>query len=527
MRGLLLVVLFTTSTFIGLTPQAFAHAELLGTTPSNGGHSAVAPTEVLLRFSEPVKPVRDGFVLLNGQGKRTGDGQPEADGDSVRLRLAQSLPDGVYSLSWRVVSVDSHPIHGALVFSVGDAQAAPLVGGGAEAGADPVVAAAFWLARWIGFGSIALVIGGAVFVMLCWREGREDRRYRRITGVAWWAAVGSSAAMFLLQGANTAGTPVWSVFSPGLIADTAGSVFGILLLARLVLLVLFRLVWPLVVAVALAVTWSASGHAVAGDWAAAAVLLDVVHVLAMSVWLGGLVVLLTCSLSSRDVVARFSRVAMVSVAVLAVTGVVMALRETGFSLDSDSQYVTLLVFKVGAFGLLLWLAAMSRNAVGGWTSRSARTSAIVRLRRSVWAEAGIAAAVLALTSVLVATPPTGIDSRVAAPVAVSGPFLRALAMQDSGDVQVWLSPAQTGPNQVVVNVRDDKGINRDVPEVTAQLSLPSAAVGPMPVTLVRTGPGQFVAETVTVPMRGTWQLALRVRTSELDVSMVDAQVPVR
>ena len=535
MRALLLV-LVALGALIGLAPTASAHAELLGTTPSNGEHLATAPTEIVLRFSENVSPVRDGFAVLDARGKKAVDAQAElVDGTRVRLPV-KGLDNGVYSVTWRVVSADSHPVHGAFVFSVGSAQAAPLAGSGAEAGADPWVGAAFWLLRWLGFAAVALLVGGWFFVLTCWPAGRDDPRLRRIMRVAWWTAVGTTVGVFLAQGANAAGSSLLSVFDPGQLLDTLGTNFGLLVLARLVLLVVgavvrTRVIPMALVGIALVVTWSASGHAVAGDLVPFALAMDVAHLAAMSVWLGGLAVLVLCVLwrGSADtaVIARFSRIALVAVAVLAGTGVLMAVREVGLSgLLSGSRYVTLVVFKAGAFGLVLWLAAMSRASVQRRVStRKERADTIVRLRRSVWSEAGIAVVVLGLTAVLVATPPTELFSNQAEAAVPTGPFLSALALP-GGDVQVWVSPARPGDNEVVLNVRDERGVNRDVPEVTAQLALPAAGVGPVPVPLVRTGVGQYVATRFAVPSPGTWRLSVRVRTTDLDAVTVDADVPV-
>jgi copper transport protein len=548
---LLVAGLIAGAWLISSAPNALAHAELLGTTPSNGEHLAAAPTEVVLRFSETVSPVRDGTSLLDGRGKRLGAAQAESlDGDStkIRLPLPNSLPAGVYSVTWRVVSADSHPVHGAFVFSVGDAQAAPLAGAGAESGADPVVAVAFWLFRWLGFAAVALLIGGVFFALACWPAGRTDRRLRRIVRIAWWTATSASVAVLLLQGANATGAPILSALDPGQILDTVSTNFGIFVLARLAALAVavflltrpdIKLVALAVAAVALLATWSASGHAVVGAWVPFALLTDVAHLLAMSLWLGGLVFLVACVLPGRKlrpaetgaVLSQFSKVALISVAVLAGTGVLMAVREVGLSgLLSGSRYVTLVVFKAGAFGLVLWLAAMSRTSVQRQLvepARKGQSEAINRLRRSVLAETGIAVVVLGLTAALVATPPTDLDAEQAQAAVSTGPFLSALDIPANGDVQVWVSPARTGDNQVVVNVRDERGINRDVPEVTAQLSLPAAGIGPLPVPLSKTSAGQYVAEKFTVPTKGVWRLTVRVRTSELDASTVDADVPVQ
>jgi len=150
-----------------------------------------------------------------------------------------------------------------------------------------------------------------------------------------------------------------------------------------------------------------------------------------------------------------------------------------------------------------------------------------RLRQSVRWEVVIAGVVLGLTAALVATPPGGHDhGPVAAADAGTGPFLSALAVP-GGDVQVWVDPARTGQNQIVLNVRDGRGINRDVPEVRAQLRLPANNIGPLPVTLSRTGAGQFTASNVVVPVAGAWQLSLQVRSSDFDETTVDTQIRMR
>jgi copper transport protein len=136
--------------------------------------------------------------------------------------------------------------------------------------------------------------------------------------------------------------------------------------------------------------------------------------------------------------------------------------------------------------------------------------------------------VLGITAVLVAIPPGGHDHGPSAAAAVpAGPFLGSLALPGSGDVQVWVDPARTGDNQIVLNVRDERGINQDVAEVRAQLQLPAAGVGPLSVPLAKTGPGQFVADRVVVPIAGTWTLNLHVRTTEFDEITVDTQISMR
>jgi copper transport protein len=546
------------------TPEAAAHAELLETNPANGAHLDKAPREVMLRFSESVNPVRGGFSLLDGNGRTIAEPSATSSGGRVVLALPDSLGDAVYLVNWRVVSADSHPIHGAFVFSVGTAQAAPLGDAGAQAGSDTSVGVAFWFFRLLGYASLAMLIGGGFFLAASWPAGRGDRRSRRIIAVAWLLAVASAIGSLLLQGPYAAGTSLAGAVDPQLVGDTVTTDYGIMLLVRLALLavaaVLLRwllndenplprkqIVVIVVFGAALAATWSAAGHpAAAGSWLWAALPLDAAHLTAVSIWLGGLVILVGSTLSKRGraddeeaatAVSRYSRSAAVSVVVLGGTGLLQAIREIVAS-GIGTRYFSLLVFKIGAFGLLIWLAALSRAAVQRQlavrsegrkgAARKASRDMIGRLRLSVRWEVGIAVVVLGLTAALVATPPGGHDHGPDAVAAAStGPFLNALSLPGSGDVQVWVDPARTGDNQIVLNVRDGQGINRDVPEVQAQLRLPANNIGPLPVTLTRTGPGQFVADKVVVPVAGMWQLSLRVRSTDFDEATVDAQIQMR
>ncbi|HYQ62038.1 copper resistance CopC/CopD family protein [Actinophytocola sp.] len=559
-RAALAVASMTVVLLLLSSGQAWAHAELIETTPANGAHLDTAPRQVVLRFTESVLPVRGGFRLLDDSGATIAE--PAAHGVSgdatrVSMSLPANLGDGVYVVNWRVLSSDSHPVHGAFVFSVGDVRAAPLADAGAQAGSDRLVEAAFWLFRLLSFASLALLVGGASYVVVCWRPGLPDPRVRRLIASAWAASLVSAVALLLLQGPNAAGSSLASVVDPALLADTARTTFGILLLARITLLVLAgwllarlstvsrgTVVLMAVLGYSLTLTWSGTGHANAGLLSWFALLVDAAHLTAMAVWLGGLAVLASCTLAGRGrgreeeataAVSRFSRTAGAAVAVLGATGLLQAWRELA-EFGPGTEYLTLLIFKVAVFGLLLWLASLSRSFVRRRLSvpaprraadRLARQDVLARLRRSVAWEGGVAVVVLGITAALVAVPPGGHDHGPSAAAGPAGPFLSSLALPGSGDVQVWVDPARTGDNQIVLNVRDERGINRDVPEVRAQLRLREAGIDPVPLSLARTGPGQFVAADVVVPVAGNWTLDLHVRTTEFDEIAVDTRISMR
>src|SRR5688572_79858 len=144
---LAVLALFVIGALLGTAKPAWAHASLVSSTPANGSRLDVAPAEIRLRFSERVSAVRDGVTVLDSSGGTRTKGTPQAvPNNEVVMALPGNLPDGVYTVVWRVVSADSHPIHGAFVFSLGDAVAAS-VPGGAQSDVDSGLAFAFWLTR--------------------------------------------------------------------------------------------------------------------------------------------------------------------------------------------------------------------------------------------------------------------------------------------------------------------------------------------------------------------------------------------
>jgi copper transport protein len=549
---------------------AGAHAGLVGTAPANGESVAVAPTEILLRFTEPVAPVPDGVALVDANGERRHREParvvPGAPRDVV-LPVPTGLGDGVYTVTWRVISADSHPLHGAFVFGVGAAALAALPDGGARTDGDPAVAAAFWLFRVLGYVGLAALGGGLLFLLACWPRGWSQRRTRRLLLGAWGVSVASAAGALLLQGPYSAGGTLADV---GDLRSTLASEYGVYVLMRLGLLVIGGALVlardrlapaamdpaaAAVLGVALPVTWTGTGHANAYQ-GALPVLVDTAHLIAMSAWIGGLLFLAVCVLPRsaahpvRDVAAaltRFSRIATIAVIALVLTGLYQAWRGLGtLSALPGSRYGTLLVFKLALIGLLLWFGAMSRAAVrrrylapvvdAAGSSRSRRRAARADqeeerrdrrlLHRFVRAEAALVVVVLGVTSLLVATPPGQRSDAPPIRLAQAPTFAAELPLDGGARLRVEVSPARVGPSRLAVHVLDEAGRDWDVPEVSGVLVLTDRELGPLRVTLDRSGPGRYASRGLTLPMAGAWELRVSLRTSDIDAFTVSTQLSI-
>ncbi|MFF3659986.1 copper resistance CopC/CopD family protein [Streptomyces olivochromogenes] len=410
-QGLALLGTVLVLVLFGGVGGASAHAALTGTDPQDGSVLKTAPTEVTLSFSESIGLLDDSFRVLDPDNRRVHTGDPGHAGDrsdTARVTLPKGLGTGTFTVAWRVVSADSHPISGAFTFSIGKPSAtAPPVP--VNPSGNTVAGTLYDAARYLAYGGLALLIGAATFVLVCGFPGPV----RRLLFSGWWILGGSTVALLLLRGPYERGSGPADAFDPSVLNETLTSRPGLALLARLVLLAAAvfcpvreqargRLVLALggLLTVSLAVTWAVAEHASAGIQVPVAMVSSVLHLLSMAVWLGGLAALLTALYRSAEplpaaVVNRFSRLALASVTVLVVTGVYQSWRGLGsWDALTSTSYGRLLLAKLVAVLVLLAGAGASRR----WTGRlmlaadEARTATAVLVEERVPQTVGASAA---------------------------------------------------------------------------------------------------------------------------------------
>ncbi len=101
---------------------AIAHDQLLSSTPAVAERLAVAPTEVVLQFSDDVLTVGALLLVVDAQGKDWAAADAVYDGPAVRASIDGDLPEAGYEIRWRAVSSDGHPVSGLIPFTVGDGE---------------------------------------------------------------------------------------------------------------------------------------------------------------------------------------------------------------------------------------------------------------------------------------------------------------------------------------------------------------------------------------------------------------------
>ncbi|MCW2698265.1 MAG: copC, partial [Modestobacter sp.] len=147
------------------------------------------------------------------------------------------------------------------------------------------------------------------------------------------------------------------------------------------------------------------------------------------------------------------------------------------------------------------------------------------LRRSVLLEVAGAVVVLALSAVLVGTPPA--RAAIATPVEVTLPLQRAGGGAAGGDVLVSVAPASPGPTTLHVYLYDADGELTQPREVHVTLAERQQQIGPLEVDLAGAGPGHYVGDGTVLPTAGTWTLTVSVRLDEFTAATASTVFAVR
>jgi copper transport protein len=555
-----LIGLAVAAAFAVAPTNAWAHALLVGTQPANLTTVKATPREVTFEFNQAVGGTLGAVRVYNGTGTQVDDGVVSHPGGNERwlgVGLPAKLPDGTYTGTYRVISADTHIVYGGLIFNIGHASLATQSVAGliSRDRAGPVTNVAFGVVRGLDYLAIALVIGVLLFLVRvvppALREGAFERRAWLL--LAGGLALGTVVSVLgiLMQGAEAAGLSLWGALKWSVISNVLSSRFGWVWGVKAVLFALslaaiplrrrpaFR-IWLGGVGGYLAITPALAGHASVQSPVWVFFPSEVLHVLAASVWVGGIaciVFALAAGTRALDpaqrtpalvsVLSRFSPLALGSVAVLAVTGAVQAYIDIRH-LDAltNTTYGQLVLLKTGLLGMLIGLGAVNRERVIPALRRLAEAGATpggvgVLLRRVTRGEMAAMACVFGVTAALVAFAPP-ID-------AAGGPFAQN-ARLGPAVLEAYIAPAQAATaNEMhlyLINARDGSPFAR-TQQLTVTASLPARGIGPLAETAYRTGPGHYTVPDAVLSPAGTWAVTITARVSLFDQYTVTLQVPVR
>ncbi|WP_449276668.1 copper resistance protein CopC [Leucobacter sp. GX24907] len=542
MRVLLAVLLGGVLALSNGVFPASAHAILLGTTPGDGEVLKGAPVSAELQFNEPVRLIDGAIRLFPSYGEPvTLDAQTRDD--SVIISLPGGLADGTYALSYRIVSADGHPVGGAITFHIGIASAsASTLGTEIETPASTESTVTVLTAiQYLGL----FIFAGLLFFHSIVLRHRQlfPRGTRRLLKAALWCGVAASCMLVPASALRITGESLGSILDP---SSWLPGVQGPPTLVAAVALITGLAAYLLAVhvhssaarvsSVVLAAVATATpvlvGHSQTTEPVWLIIAADVSHLIVGAFWMGGVLGLLQFLASvgprrastAADVeravrlTIRFSRFALYSVILLAVSGTVM----TVLILDAPSQlvdtgYGLTLLLKLSIVAAVIALAAWNRTRL--LPRIIVHPSAGLRwatLKRILSYEAALIVVVIAITGYLGNSSPNHAHHHDSTRPQTATSQETSVRIESQGlVVEGSLSPTAIGSNTLVFQLAYG-GEPIATEEVLVSARLPEQQLGPITaVTKLDTATGKYES-SLTLPVSGKWQVEITARISNYD-----------
>jgi len=367
-RGVLICVILS----LFATKAAGAHAYIVSTQPAMNGSYPTLNGSIAVSFDEPISILNsDALQLDDDTGRRVDRRNAHVDPqDATRVvvDVPQNLAPGLFTVRWRVISADTHVVHGSYQIGVG-MQLNAIKRSRESSPFDPASALPSVLRALSLLGAL-LVAGALVLDRLVLRELRPSSSdaemiARRAALIGAALVLVAALPSLLVQAAAVSGH-IGGAIVPTL-ESRWGTAWAVRVASALVLLLVIALAWRrrataavLLAVGGLLVSFSISGHALAvsGSARIAAFVMDFAHIVTSAVWIGGVFVLAPIVYAQRrlapSLFARFTPLAIGSVVVIVVSGTYAAIVHVGTFADLlGTAYGRILLLKISLVAILL------------------------------------------------------------------------------------------------------------------------------------------------------------------------------
>lgn len=528
-----LPVVLLTACLIFLAPGiASAHASLVDSAPAADSRLEAAPDAIILTFDERIESKLFDVRVLDRNGKKVNDRQAALSSDGKQLKLPlPTAGDGVYTVTYRIVSTDGHPIAGAYVYAVG--QPVPDGEGALPAASGPqsplalkwplgALDALTFLARFAYYGTMLALAGWVLWSRLhpLPGGGHAQRRnawtlgLKRAFVLSLLVAVALQMRLYVaeLTGVHIRELMLHTTVGIGWTASIALALLAFYVLERSKTV---DLLWVALLLAAKA--WT--GHAAGLGGEPSAIALDYIHLAAAALWCGGLLQLLAFRRDSEWLaqrLPRFSFAALCSIVVLTITGIFLT-----FAIASDWE--ELFVTQWGGVLLLKAALVVVVAAVAGGIRFSLKRSASRAANRLLAVDFGSMAAIAALASVLTFLNPhpankplawhvMGDTIHMSAAIAPNAPGTNTFT------VRVWLPEQAKAPKRVELLLTRRNGGG----DAAIEVPLAPAELNEMEKNLYAGFTMyEYRAQGEQLALPGKWQVQVRVMDANDDETVYD------
>ena len=533
-------------------PLAYGHPFLLDSEPAQGQNAAVGTTQIVTHYSEAVEIDFSELKIFDSDGNQV-DKRDTAyyNAESSLVITTQPLEDGVYTIASKVLSkVDGHLVHAAIIFGVGNVQIDASLLESQEQSETTFIPES--IARFPGLVGQTVVLGGVIASIVIWSTGQTrfkeqialiessfKAKFSKVIGFGVIAVFASNFIMLAVQTWRLEASPF----------DVIETTFGSTWLTRMILTIILIGIWfwierknqisfktqlpMLVFALALIATTTMMGHGASTEMAPP-IILDYVHNLLSSIWIGGVIFLGFVILPSitkldanvRDkitisLIPRFSGMIIISLGILIITGpMLLWFLDSNVSSLTESTYGKLIMLKIAIASAMIAFGGFYQIRFTQQAKKDLKSTAIFKkLKKPLRFEAGLGIALLAVVALLVnSSLPAGEVQSVSAEQGISG--YEASLFSENARFDVTVLPVGIGPNQINVIVLglDDQPL-ADISTVKIKVSNPLRSIAPIEAEVTEneiTGQDVFTKYSAepTFSFAGVWQIELEAQRTE-------------
>ena len=533
-------------------PLAYGHPFLLDSEPSQGQNVAVGTTQIITHYSEAVEINFSELKIYDSNGNQV-DNRDTAyyNAESSLVITTSPLEDGVYTIASKVLSkVDGHLVHAAIIFGVGDVQIDASLFESQEQSETTFIPES--IARFPGLVGQTIVLGGIIASIVIWSTGQtrfkeqialiESSFKVKFSKVIGFGIIAVFASNFIMLGVQT-----WRLETSPL--DVIQTTFGHTWLTRMILTIILIGIWfwierknqvsiktqlpMLVFALALIATTTMMGHGASTELVPP-IILDYVHNLLSSIWIGGVIFLGFVVLPSitkldgtvRDkitisLIPRFSAMIIISLGILIITGpTLLWFLDSNVSSLTDSTYGKLIMLKIAIASVMIAFGGFYQIRFIQQAKKDLKsTSVFKKLKRPLRFEAGLGIALLAVVALLVnSSLPAGEIQSVSAEQGMTG--YESSLFSENARFDVTVAPVGIGVNQVnvIVSGLDDQPLS-DISSLKIKVSNPSRSIASIEAEVTEnkiSGQDIFTKYSAepTFSFAGIWQIELEAQRTE-------------
>ncbi|PFK42044.1 copper resistance protein [Bacillus cereus] len=533
LRRLGLWVVMVYVLIISVPTVTSAHAYIVKSNPAENETLEKAPSVVKIEFDEILQSSHFNTVFVrNASGQRVDLKNAHIDKTNSKLLVAgvkQNIPNGTYSIQWKAISADGHPIQGVIPFRIGTEVMGESSRQAEEFGYVPQLD--MLLERGILYTSFSIYIGVLFFNLIMYR-GNSSKVQLRSNKLIWASLFGIFISLLFslpLQAKINADVSWIDAFQPALLKETLQlSVFGYVWMIQMMLVIVLSAVtylalkrgklssfkvWtiPILLFAGLLIMKAMNSHAYGLRYKEIAVIMDFLHLLAASLWVGGLAsifLLLPQDDENEkwtkywDAIKSFSSWAIGAVIVIFVTG----LFNSTFFIPTihslfDTNYGVALLTKVllfigmGILGLIHYVKGRVRKEK--------------KLGATVKGEFGVGIAIFIIVAFLtnVQTPP----------MPPTGPFTGSQKLDNGYELILHVSPNKVGMNTFRIDLKDSNGHRvTDMEQIVLTTKSLEMDMGKGTFKVSPVSPGVYQAEGMYINMTGEWNIHVHGLTKALD-----------